>query len=146
MVLLSNRESYREDDTWILDDKFLRLLDLEKQREIFAKIISLDIDENPIEEIQGRVTSGSVSVDGNSAVRRTCSVSLVANELNIHDYYWGLNTKFKLFIGLTNMVKTRPEYQDLYKNYPDICWFKMGTYLISTFNTSQALASYTISI
>lgn len=146
MALLNNFRALHDDETWFLDKDFLRLLDLDKQREVFAKIVSLDIDENPVEEIQGRVTSGSVSVDGTSAVRRTCSLSLVANELNIHDYYWGLKTKFKLYIGLTNRIKYRPAYTELYQNYPDICWFKMGTYLISTFNTSQALASYTISI
>lgn len=146
MVLLSNFRALHDDETWFLDKEFLRLLDLDKQREVFAKIISLDNDENPIEEIQGRVSSGSVSVDGSSAVRRTCSLSLVANELNIHEYYWGLKTKFKLYIGLTNRIKYRPDYIEKYKNYPDICWFKMGSYLISTFNTSQALASYTISI
>ena len=47
-----------------LDDKeFLRQLDQEKEREIYAKIISLSFEEDPIEEITGRITSGSVSID-----------------------------------------------------------------------------------
>ena len=84
-----------------LDDKeFLRQLDQEKEREIYAKIISLSFEEDPIEEITGRITSGSVSIDGSSKVRRTCSLSLVAQELNIHEFYWGLTTKFKLYVGL----------------------------------------------
>jgi hypothetical protein len=115
----------------------LRLLDQQKEREIFARVVSLSFQEEPLEEITGRVTQGSVNVDGNSAVRRTCSVSLVAEELNIHDYYWGLNTKFKLYVGLKNNIQPK---------YPDIIWFPQGTFLISTFNTSQSTNSYTISL
>lgn len=121
----------------LIDVDFLKRLDTEKEREVFAKVISLDWDENPLEEITGRVTGGSVNIDGTSAVRRTCSVSLVAEELNIHDYYWGLNTKFKLAVGLRNRIDER---------YPDIIWFPQGTYAISSFNTSQSTNSYTVSI
>lgn len=121
----------------LIDKDFLRLLDQQKEREIFARVVSLSFQEEPLEEITGRVTQGSVNVDGNSAVRRTCSVSLVAEELNIHDYYWGLNTKFKLYVGLKNNIQPK---------YPDIIWFPQGTFLISTFNTSQSTSSYTISL
>jgi hypothetical protein len=51
------------------------------------------------------VTQGSINVDGVSAVRRTCSLSLIAHELNINDFYWGLKSKFKLEIGLKNTIK-----------------------------------------
>lgn len=139
MALLNN-------NAFLLDRDFLRLLDLEKEKEIFAKVISLDFQENPLEEIEGRVTQGSVTVDGSSSVRRTCSLTLAANELNIHDFYWGLNTKFQLLIGVKNTIKTRTPYIELYRNYPDICWFKMGTYIISSFNTSQSTNQYSISL
>ena len=121
----------------LIDKDFLRLLDQQKEREVFARVVSLNFQEEPLEEITGRVTQGSVNVDGNSAVRRTCSVSLIAEELNIHDYYWGLNTKFKLYVGLKNNIQPK---------YPDIIWFPQGTYLISTFNTSQSTNSYSISL
>jgi|GEM_PF-1537477 len=121
----------------LLDKEFLRLLDQQKEREIFARVVSLNFKEEPLEEITGRVTQGSVNIDGNSAVRRTCSVSMVAEELNIHDYYWGLNTKFELYVGLTN---------DIEPKYPDIIWFPQGTFLISSFNTSQSVSNYSISL
>jgi hypothetical protein len=121
----------------LIDLDFLKRLDTEKEREVFAKVIALDWDENPLEEITGRVTGGSVNIDGTSAVRRTCSVSLVAEELNIHDYYWGLNSKFKLSVGLKNRIDER---------YPDIIWFPQGTYAISSFSTSQSTNSYSVSI
>lgn len=121
----------------LADKDFLRELDQNREREVFAKIVSLDYDENPIEEITGRVSSGTVSIDGSSSVRRSCSLSLIAQELNIHDFYWGLTTKFKLYSGLKNNINSK---------YPDIIWFPLGMFVISSFNTSQNINSYTVSI
>lgn len=121
----------------LADKDFLRELDQNREREVFAKIVSLDYDENPIEEITGRVSSGTVSIDGSSSVRRSCSLSLIAQELNIHDFYWGLTTKFKLYSGLKNNINSK---------YPDIIWFPLGMFVISSFNTSQSTNSYTVSI
>lgn len=121
----------------LADKDFLRELDQNREREVFAKIVSLDYNENPIEEITGRVSSGTVSIDGSSSVRRSCSLSLIAQELNIHDFYWGLTTKFKLYSGLKNNINSK---------YPDIIWFPLGMFVISSFNTSQNINSYTVSI
>ena len=121
----------------LLDNIFLEKLFTAYDREIYAKIIALNFDEFPTEEISGKVTGGSINVDGTSACRRTCSLTLVANEVNINDYYWGLNTKFELQIGLTNRIDEK---------YPDIIWFKEGIYLITTFSTALGTSSYTINI
>ena len=51
----------------------------EKFLEIYAKIISLDFYENPIESIEGKVTGGNINIDGNSSVRRSCSLTLVSD-------------------------------------------------------------------
>jgi hypothetical protein len=72
------------------------------------------------------VTAGTVNIDGSSAVRRTCSLTLLAKDININNYYWGLNTKFKLEIGLTNNIN---------KDYPNIIWFPQGIFVITAFNT-----------
>lgn len=121
----------------MLDSEFLKQLSMHRDREIYAKIVALDLNENPIEEIQGRVTQGSVPVDGNSIVRRTCSLTLVGHDLNINDYVWGVKTKIKLFIGVKN---------DLNPNYPPIVWFKMGTFVLTSFNNSISASGHTISI
>ena len=63
--------------TYLLDKNFLKQLDSENQREIYAKIVSLNIHEEPIESIEGRVTGGSISIDGSSSVRRSCNLTLV---------------------------------------------------------------------
>ena len=121
----------------LLDNIFLEKLFTAYDREIYAKITALNFDEFPTEEISGKVTGGSINVDGTSACRRTCSLTLVANEVNINDYYWGLNTKFELQIGLTNHIDEK---------YPDIIWFKEGIYLITTFSTALGTSNYTINI
>ena len=121
----------------LLDKDFLYQLDQCRSKKIYAKIISLTLDELPIEEITGRVTGGSINIDGTSAVRRTCSVSLVAEDVKINDYYWGINTKFQLFIGVENTVDEK---------YENIIWFKQGIFLITSFNTSLQLNTYNISI
>lgn len=121
----------------LIDKDFLRQLDEYPLREIYVKIISLTQEEYPLDEIQGRATGGSINLDGDSAVRRTCSITLVADNLELRDYYWGLKNKFKLEIGMKNFIN---------KNYPDIIWFPQGIYLITSFNTSQNTTGYTISI
>lgn len=121
----------------MFDDEFLKQLSSEHEREIYAKIIALDLNENPIEEIQGRVTQGSVPVDGNSIVRRTCSLTMVGHEMNINDYIWGLETKIKLYIGLKNKINPA---------YPPIIWFKMGTYVLTSFSSSISSSGHTVSL
>ena len=122
----------------LLDKDFLLRLDKHHEKEVWAKIIALDINENPKEEITGQIMQGgSINIDGTSAVRRSCSLSLIAKDININNFYWGLNTKFKLLIGLTNNIDSK---------YSDIIWFPQGVYIITSFNTSQGINNYTISI
>ena len=121
----------------LLDLDFLKKLDQNPNRETFAKIISLTFAEDPVEEITGKVTQGSINVDGGSAVRRTCSLTMIADNVNISDYYWGLNTKIRLFIGLKNTIDPK---------YDEIIWFPQGTYILTTFNTSSSISGFTISL
>ena len=121
----------------LLDREFLFELDQQKEREIFARITALTHEELPIEFIEGKVTSGSINVDGQSAVRRTCQLSMVAQDININDFYWGLKNKFRLEVGLTNKIDS---------NYPDIIWFPQGLYVITSFSTNQSTNNYTINI
>ena len=71
----------------LLDPDFLRKLDEFEHKVIYAKIIALDSNENSTQEITGVITGGSISVDGTSAVRRTCSLTLVAQNINVDDFY-----------------------------------------------------------
>lgn len=121
----------------LLDQEFLYQLNQYRHKEIYARIISLNNDEHPLEQIEGRVTGGSINIDGNSAVRRTCNLSLVAKDVNITDFYWGVSNKFTLEIGVKNFINSE---------YPDIIWFKQGIYVITSFNSALSQNSYSISI
>ena len=127
----------QKNNLYLLDEQFLNEMAEQKERDIYARIISLDINENPIEQIEGKITTGSINIDGSSAVRRTCSLTMVSQDINITDYYWGVKTKFKLEIGLKNKIN---------KDYPDIIWYPQGIYVITTFNTSLSTNNCTISI
>ena len=121
----------------LLDKDFLKKLDNYNSREIYARITALTVNEAPIEFIEGQVTGGSINIDGASAVRRTCSLSLVAQGININNFYWGLNNKFKLEIGLKNFIDPK---------YSDIIWFPQGVYIITGFNTQSGTDRFNISI
>lgn len=118
---------------------FLKQLDKEHNRTTHVRITSLSLNDIPMERIEGRITGGSINIDGKSAIRRSCSLSLLAQEDDtiVTDIYWAYNTKFKLEIGLTNNI-------DL--NYPDIIWFNMGIYVITSFSKSQSTTGLNISL
>ena len=124
-------------NNYLQDEDFLKELDLYPHTVKYAKIIALTNNERPLQEIQGKVTSGSVNIDGTAKVRRTCSLTLVTQSIDINDFYWGLNTKFRLEIGLENVIN---------QDYPSIIWFPQGTYVITSFSDSISTSQHSISI
>lgn len=67
---------------YLNDMEFLTALDKLNIKTHYAKIILLSFDEKPIREIQGRITAGSLSVNGSSSVRRTISLTMLADGNN----------------------------------------------------------------
>lgn len=125
---------------------FLIALSTQQHQTKYARITALDINEMPLEEIKGKITGGGpVSIDGNSAVRRTCSLTMVADKStagtaaanDITNPYWALTNKFKLEVGLLNTINS---------SYPDIIWINQGIYAITSFSKSISPTSITISI
>lgn len=121
----------------LLDLEFLRKLDLMRNKATYAKIILLTWDENPVYEIQGKITAGSINIDGASAVRRTCSLTMVSPDVDITNTYWALKNKFKLEVGVENEIDSQ---------YPDIIWFKQGTYVFTSLNMNVQSNNFTISL
>lgn len=122
-------------------DEFLkRLTEEQTQKENIVKITVLNfIDEVPIQEITGRVTSGSLQLNGNSAVRRTCNSVTIISDIQEEeiDAQWALENKFSLKLGVYNFIDP---------NYDPIIWFPLGVYVISSFSHSKNTTSTTISI
>lgn len=121
----------------LYDKEFLNELFSRKKRWVYARVTALTQQEKPIEYIEGKITGGTINIDGASIIRRTCSLSIVAQDVNINDFYWGVKNKFKLEIGLKNEINPK---------YADIIWFKQGLYVITSFSTSRAINNYTINI
>lgn len=123
------------------DKEFLKQLDKMHERVTHVRITALSLNDMPRETIEGRVTGGSINIDGKSAVRRSCSLSLIALEYDtlemVTDIYWCYDNKFKLEIGLTNNIDPQ---------YPNIIWFNMGIYVITSFNKSRSTNGLNISI
>ena len=119
------------------ENEFLLELDNKTDRELYVRITALTLDELPIETIEGRATGGSIGVDGNSALRRTCNLTMIAQEVNINDFYWGLNTKVKIEVGIKNTID---------EDRPDIIWFPQGIFVLTSFNTSHSTNNYQISL
>ena len=128
---------------YLKDMTFLAELDKVKLRTQYAKLVLLDYAEQPIKEIQGQLTAGSVSVNGSAAVRRTINLTMNANlennDLENIDNEISINKKVKVFVGLRNPLKT-------YAKYGEIIWFPCGLFLVATANISKGTNSWSISI
>lgn len=121
-----------------LDDRdFLKALDLVRKKETYIKIHSLTFDEQVQETIEGKILSGSINIDGDSSVRRTCSLSMIAEDIDLNNYFWSINTKIKIFIGVENKINSE---------YEDIIWFKQGIFVLTSFNVTYNTNSYTINL
>ena len=127
---------------YLKDVNFLNSFDKNKLKQQFVKLIVLSFNEMPIAEIQGKVLSGNISLDGSSAMRRTANISLVAdeyeNDLTDTKHLLSINKKVEVLIGFTN---TTEEYSD----FP-ILWFPQGTFVIITPNISHGANGINISL
>lgn len=129
---------------YLNDMDFLTQLDKLHMRVQYAKIILLSFkDEEPIKEIQGSITSGNLSVNGSSAIRRTINLTMLASIDNSNlediDNEISINKKIKVLIGYDNPLKS-------YKNYGDIIWFPCGLFVLSSVNISRSTSGWNISI
>lgn len=124
---------------YLFDKEFLKQLDYHREKETYIRITSLTNDEYPREQIEGRATGGSINIDGVSAIRRSCSLNMIAldEDVILTDNFWCYNNKFKLEVGLKNLIDNK---------YPDIIWFDMGIYIITSFSKSKNTNNLSISL
>lgn len=119
------------------DQDFLVRLNRIRNKTTYARIIALTNDGAPIEQIEGRIISGTINIDGSSAVRRTCSLQMAPDNINYNNYIWTFKTRFQLEIGVENKIDSR---------YPNIIWFNQGIYVLTSFNTSHSTNNFTINL
>lgn len=112
---------------YLQDADFLVKIDNLQIQEQYVKITLLNWNEEPIQEVQGLATGGSLNLDGKSGMRRNGSVSIhVPNEAlsevtNVNNLF-SINKKIFLEIGIKN---TTTEYTE----FP-VIWFPQGTFII----------------
>ena len=130
---------------YLKDYAFLQKFNKTKLKEQFVKIIVLNLEEKPIQQIQGTVLNGTITIDGSSTLRRTGSINLIANDLTQSDLMnikslFALNKKIQILIGFINTT-------DEYLQY-NILWFPQGVFIIFspniTYNTSGINISLTL--
>lgn len=129
------QDSYHEtfnDQRTRLD--FLKEIDGFVNQKQYVRITLLNWNEEPLKEIEGELTSGSLNKDGSSAFRRTCSFSAMVSggtydieDLNMN---FSLNKKIFLEIGVKNYTEKYPQYPILY--------FPQGVFFISEFSMSAS--------
>ena len=129
---------------YLNDIDFLQKLDKLHLRTQYAKIILLSFkDEKPIKEIQGNITTGSLNVNGSSAVRRTISLTMLASMDNSNlediDNEISINKKVRIYVGYNNPLKD-------YSDYGDIIWFPCGLFVLSGANITRSTTGWSISI
>lgn len=127
---------------YLNDSSFLLELFREHVSEQLVKITVLNYKEKPLKEIQGKITDGNISINGNSSVRRTANLSVFiekrdANYMEIGGYF-SINKKVNIEIGIINTSQ-------YYKNY-DILWFPLGVYGIINLSISHSDTGTSVSL
>ena len=109
--------------------RFLKLVDTQHLQNQYIKITLLDWNENPINEIQGMATGGSISINGNSSLRRTCTLPMTIKDIGdtkIEDIKNLISIGRKIFleVGISNNTG---EYEN---EYP-IIWYPQGYFVFT---------------
>lgn len=131
---------------YLYDKAFLKLINNQRNRTHYVKITVLSLQETPIAAIEGTVTSGSINVNGSSAVRRTGSLSLVATLVDNKEIFnvtdinnlISIEKKIEIEIGLENNTS---QYQE-----EPIIWFPQGQFVITSAAVAHNTQNITISI
>lgn len=122
---------------YLKDISFLKELNNEIILDYYVKIIFLDWNQNYIKDIQQKVTSLNLTVDGQSVIRRTASLSFILQEQNLEDLFM-INKKISIEIGYNNPTSKYADYK--------ILWFPQGIYVITNYSVSHGIDSSIVSL
>ena len=85
----------------------------QRTRTTRVKLEWLNWQEHKIGELQGNLIDGNISIDRNSAIKRTCNLTFVIdNDMFLpspNSYVW-LNKKFRLLIGIDSIITGETVY------------------------------------
>ena len=114
-------------EIYLNDISFLKQVAGLHIKDYFVKITVLNWKEDPIQDIQGKVISASINIDGNSIVRRTATLSIYLDQTNNNitnaKNLLSINKKMDLQIGFINNTGK-------YTQFPFL-WFPLGVFVIT---------------
>ena len=132
---------------YLKDVPFLDLIYGQHNQTTYTRITVLDWYERPLDTVEGRVLSGSISVNGDSAVRRTANLSVKIfddSELyNNIDSLFSINKKIFIETGLKNNYAHLGA--DYYPDYSTV-WFPFGVFIITACSVVHDLTGITVSL
>ena len=101
----------------------------QQNKSIYVVIDLLDWAEEKIAELQGLVTGGSLSLSGDSSIRRTCSLDMTLQEdydaITSAKNLISINKKIRLRIGVENNLEK-------YKHLGEKVWFNLGIFILTS--------------
>lgn len=127
---------------YLQDNDFLLQLAEYPNQEQIVKITALNFNERPIKSIEGQIQSGSINIDGKSAVRRTANLNVIVQDKDAAFMKKGgifsQNKKVKIEIGIKNPFNK-------YSEYP-ILWFPQGVYAIVGISLNNTTSGLSVSL
>ena len=130
------------DYEYLYNQDFLVELDQQQNHTQYIKLTVLTMQNTPIGTIEGKATGGSISVNGSSAIRRTGSLSMIADESNYRITELSniiyMNKKVSVEVGFKNNLNQYTEY--------DIIWLPLGIFVMSGANIQKNNSGINISL
>lgn len=105
-------------------------------RNVYVRIEVLNFKFFPVDSIEGKCVSGSISIDANSDIRRTCSLSFVVTDDSLKIHSGGqifLDKYIRIYIGVVEIKSG------------NIIWNNMGIYLINQPTYNYDATTHTLS-
>lgn len=138
--------------SYLSNPQILRYVDNLIVKEQYVKIILFNMNDEPLESIEGFATTGSISVNGQSSMRRTGSLTMltytdkdicknpnfIMNKVTDINNKLSMNKKIEIEVGIKNTGAQYLEYS--------IFWFPVGVYGITDASVSSNNSGIQISL
>ena len=127
---------------YLLDDAFLKQINYSNNITLHCRIFVMNRDEAVIGTIEGKTSGGSLSLNGSSAIRRTGSLTIIADDstYRITDVrnLLAIDKLIEIEVGIDNLTTA-------YSATP-ILWFPLGHFVIGNASISYSSSGLTISL
>ena len=141
---------------WLNDDDILQYIDELQFKTQYIKIISLDNKDVPKAAIEGRATGGSISINGNSSVRRSGSLIMITTAEEEIDENGNLTlvstmhkvTQINSIFSLNKRISIEVGFENSGTKYPkySMFWFPLGKFLIQNASVTYNNSGITINL